>query len=164
MSNYNTFYSKVWLFLVLSLSMFSTHAQTSKNDTVAFDRIVVEMGTKRLALDYAHSFDQRARGLMFRTSMCADCGMLFEFESDRYAGFWMKNTFIPLDIAYVDRNGVIADIKPMFPHVLEPVPSSKKVLYAIEMNQGWFARNQIKVGDSIAIVTQPEMNERGEKQ
>ena len=151
MSNYNTFYSKVWLFLVLSLSMFSTHAQTSKNDTVAFDRIVVEMGTKRLALDYAHSFDQRARGLMFRTSMCADCGMLFEFESDRYAGFWMKNTFIPLDVAFIDRNGVITDIKPLQPHDLTSVAASKQVLFALEMNQGWFADNNIKVGHKITL-------------
>lgn len=162
MSNYNTFYSKVCLMLMLSLSMFAVQAQTSLDDKVVFDRIAVEVGDKQLQLDYAHTFDQRARGLMHRTSMCTDCGMLFEFEFERYAGFWMKNTFIPLDIAYVDGDGVIADIKPMFPHNLEPVPSSKKVLYAIEMNQGWFARNQIEVGDKIAILSRKEHDERGE--
>lgn len=88
---------------------------------------------------------------MFRKELCEDCGMFFTFDTAKYAGMWMKNTFIPLDVAFIDRNGVITDIKPLMPHSLESVGSSKKVLYALEMNQGWFANHSVKVGDQITI-------------
>jgi hypothetical protein len=118
---------------------------------VVFDKATLTVGEETLNVEYAKTFEQRARGLMFRKSLCEDCGMFFKFESPRFAGMWMKNTFIPLDVAFIDRNGVITDIKPLTPHSLESVGSSKEVLYALEMNQGWFAENEIKVGDQITI-------------
>ena len=77
--------------------------------------------------------------------------MLFDYGSSKLIRMWMKNTFVPLDVAFIDRNGVITDIKPLTPHSLESVGSSKEVLYALEMNQGWFAENNIKVGDQVTI-------------
>ena len=118
---------------------------------VSFDSISLKIGDKLYEVEYAKTFDQRAQGLMFRKTLCEDCGMFFKFSSPKYAGMWMKNTFVPLDVAFIDRNGVITDIKPLTPHSLESVGSSKEVLYALEMNQGWFAGNGINVGDQVTI-------------
>ncbi len=144
------------LFIVaaLVLTLGSANAQIDpvlSLNSVNFDSISLSMGGKHYEVEYAKTFEQRARGLMFRKALCEDCGMFFKFSNPKYAGMWMKNTFVPLDVAFIDRNGVITDIKPLTPHSLESVGSSKKVLYALEMNQGWFAENNIKVGDQIAI-------------
>ena len=64
---------------------------------------------------------------------------------------WMKNTFIALDVAFIKANGEITDIKPMQPEDLTTVGASTDVLYALEMNQGWFAKHGIKVGDKLTI-------------
>jgi hypothetical protein len=75
--------------------------------------------------------------------------MLFKFESPRIGSIWMKNTYIPLDLAYIDINGKIVDIKQLQPHELNPVRSSSLVLYALEMNKGWFAKQDLRVGDTV---------------
>ena len=93
----------------------------------------------------------RKRGLMNQASLEKNSGMIFIWPSAKKQCMWMKNTFVPLDVAFIDRKGVITDIKPLTPHSLESVGSSKEVLYALEMNQGWFAENNIKVGDQITI-------------
>jgi uncharacterized membrane protein (UPF0127 family) len=64
---------------------------------------------------------------------------------------WMKNTLMPLDVAFIRADGKITDIKAMQPHDLTTIASSQPVLYAWEMNQGWFAKNAIKVGDMVVI-------------
>ncbi len=118
---------------------------------IEFERIVVEIADTDYELEYAKTLSQRARGLMFRQRMCSDCGMLFNFDVPRIGSIWMKNTQIPLDLAYVDDNGIITDIFPLTPHDLTPVRSSKPISYAIEMNQGWFAKQGVKVGDRIKV-------------
>ena len=130
-----------------------TNNQLEQPETViAFGEAQLALNDIAITVEYAHSFEQRARGLMHRADLCAECGMLFEFNRPRVAGFWMKNTLIPLDIAYIDSKGVIADIKPMHPLVLESVPSSRPVKYALEMNQGWFAKKGVRVGDKVRVI------------
>jgi uncharacterized membrane protein (UPF0127 family) len=140
-----------FIVLVLVLTLGCAQAQVDGEPNIQFDSASLLIGEEELHVEYAKTFEQRARGLMFRKSLCEDCGMFFKFESARFAGMWMKNTFIPLDVAFIDRNGVITDIKPLTPHSLESVGSSKEVLYALEMNQGWFAEHNIEVGDQITI-------------
>lgn len=138
--------------LVLTLGCAKAQVDpVSAMNKVSFDAVSLEIGNKRYNVEYAKTFKQRAQGLMFRKSLCEDCGMFFKFSEPKYAGMWMKNTFVPLDVAFIDRKGVITDIKPLTPHSLESVGSSKEVLYALEMNQGWFAKNNINVGDQITI-------------
>ena len=136
-------------------AMPSATAQSAKTDapTVVFNSAVVEVGGKKLTVEFADNWDSRAQGLMGRESMCADCGMLFDFEHSRRVSMWMKNTLIPLDVAFITRKGVITDIKQMQPLDLTSVPSSKRVLYALEMNQGWFEKHGVKEGDKIIIKT-----------
>jgi len=138
-------------FIVLSLIAALSFAQAQMEPKITFDRITLEMGGESYQVEFAQTFEQRARGLMYREQLCEDCGMFFKFSSARYASMWMKNTYIALDVAYIDRNGVIVDIKPLTPHSLESVKASKKVRYALEMNQGWFASHNIRVGDQIEI-------------
>lgn len=123
----------------------------SAEDDMVFAHATITVKDLSLDVEYAKTAQQRARGLMFRKDLCEDCGMLFLFTPPRRASMWMKNTFVPLDVAFIDRDGVITDIKPLQPHDLTSVGASTKVMYALEMNQGWFAKNKIKVGDQILV-------------
>ena len=118
---------------------------------VDFESARIEINDIALQVEFAQTFEQRAQGLMFRKTLCESCGMLFEFDPEKQASMWMKNTFIPLDVAFIDRNGVITDIKPLQPQDLTSVGASKVVKYALEMNQGWFAKHDIHVGDQLIV-------------
>jgi uncharacterized protein len=93
--------------------------------------------------------EQRATGLMNRFSLQPDHGMLFVFEQPQPLGFWMKNTFIPLSIAFIDANGKIVNIEDMRPQDESTHWSRGVALYALEMKQGWFAGKKIAAGDVI---------------
>ena len=88
-------------------------------------------------------------GLMFRESLEQDRGMLFVFENTDYHSFHMKNTFIPLDIAFINEEGIIESIKELDPMNPVPVYPDNDIRYAIEVNRGWFAENGVEVGDII---------------
>lgn len=138
-------------FIAVMLLSIVTFACANPLGSVEFDQITLEIAEQEYTVEYAQSYEQRGQGLMFRTELCGDCGMFFKFDQEKFAGMWMKNTNIPLDVAFIDRNGVITDIKPLTPHDLSSVGSSKKVLYALEMNQGWFAEHKVSVGDQINV-------------
>jgi hypothetical protein len=94
--------------------------------------------------------EDRALGLMYRRSLAPDSGMLFVFDADESQRFWMKNTLIPLSIAYITRDSLITDILEMAPlDTTTPYVSSKQVRYALEMNSGWFQTRGIKPGDTV---------------
>ena len=88
-------------------------------------------------------------GLMFRESLDTDSGMLFVFDRVAQQSFHMSHTTIPLDIAFIDEEGCIESIKELTPLRREPVYSNAPVLYALEVNRGWFVENEVKVGDKI---------------
>ena len=88
-------------------------------------------------------------GLMFRESLDRDSGMLFVFDEVGEKSFHMRNTTIPLDIAFINEEGIIESIKELKPLDETYVYSDAEVLYALEVNRGWFEENNIKVGDSI---------------
>tara|TARA_B100000287_G_scaffold231058_1_gene217612 strand:- start:514 stop:1254 length:741 start_codon:yes stop_codon:yes gene_type:complete len=89
------------------------------------------------------------KGLMFRERLSKDSGMLFIFNEVSEKSFHMKNTFIPLDIAFINKDGIIESIKELEPNNLNPVYSDSEVLYALEVNRGWFTEKNIKVGDRV---------------
>ena len=86
---------------------------------------------------------------MYRKSLDADKGMLFVYDKVQIVYFWMKNTSIPLSIAYINNSGLITEINDLEPFSLKVDRSSNPVLYALEVNRGFFKRNGIKVGDSV---------------
>jgi uncharacterized protein len=103
-----------------------------------------------LTVEIADTPQALENGLMFRTSLPEDRGMLFVFDEPRKATFWMKNTKIPLSIAFIDSGGSILEIKSMSAFDETVVPSaSDQVAFALEVNQGWFDRHKISAGASI---------------
>ena len=91
----------------------------------------------------------RKKGLMYRQNMNKDEGMLFVHDTPDLCGYYMKNTYIPLSIAYADEEGTIFQIEDMNPGDLTSVMAIQPALYALEMNQGWFDDNGIVIGNII---------------
>jgi len=112
--------------------------------------IETEHGPVELKVELATTPEAWSRGLMFREHLPEDQGMLFIFPEAQGSPFWMKNTWIPLSIAFADQNGVILRILDMEPCEEDPCPSYYPgVAYrqALEVNQGWFERHGVKEGD-----------------
>ena len=107
------------------------------------------IGGHRLTVEIAATPEQRATGLMNRFSLQTDHGMLFVFEAPQPLSFWMKDTYVPLSIAFVDMRGRIVNIEDMRPQDESPHFSKGFALYAIEMRQGWFAAKGIGAGDLV---------------
>ena len=103
-----------------------------------------------LKTEIADTDQKRAKGLMYRKELDTNSGMLFIFPQEEILSFWMKNTYIPLSVAFIDRQGKILEIRHMKPLNDSIIYSSKsKALYALEVNLGWFNKNSIKVGCRI---------------
>lgn len=102
-------------------------------------------------VEVAKTAAEREHGYMERKNIPDGTGMIFVFEQDQFLSFWMKNTPHPLSIAYIDATGRIRDIFDMKPYSLSPVVSTVSVRYALEVPQGWFAKNNIKKGDYVSL-------------
>tara|TARA_R100000008_G_scaffold9719_2_gene4902 strand:+ start:245 stop:1096 length:852 start_codon:yes stop_codon:yes gene_type:complete len=102
-----------------------------------------------LKLEIPATIGEFKTGLMFRETLDENTGMLFIFDSVANHSFHMKNTTIPLDIAFINREGIIESIKSLNPLSREHVFADASVLYALEVNRGWFKENNVNVGDQI---------------
>jgi uncharacterized membrane protein (UPF0127 family) len=91
----------------------------------------------------------RAQGLMYRKSLAQSAGMLFIFDEQAPHCMWMKNTLIPLSVAFIDDNGGIVNIADMEPHSEASHCATRPVRYALEMNRGWFAARGVKPGSRL---------------
>ncbi|MCL2809223.1 MAG: DUF192 domain-containing protein [Treponema sp.] len=101
--------------------------------------------------EIARTNDEQTQGLMYRQSLPDGEGMLFVYESDQILSFWMKNTYIPLTIAFINFEGRITEIRDMYPHDTNAIYSNRPVRYALEVPQGWFSRIGVKEGDTVII-------------
>lgn len=99
--------------------------------------------------ELAQTPDQRSTGLMFRKTMPSSDGMLFVFEQPGVQCFWMKNTLLPLSVAFLDNDGSIVNIDEMQPETLDSHCSAKPVRFVLEMNKSWFDSRGVKVGTKI---------------
>ncbi|MDN3922044.1 DUF192 domain-containing protein [Pelomonas sp. PFR6] len=111
--------------------------------------ITLGAGMHLIQAEVAQTQEQRAIGLMHRPSMPTNAGMLFVFEDAGQQCFWMKNTLLPLSIAFIADDGSIVNITDMQPQSLDSHCSAKPVRYVLEMNQGWFAKRGIKAGAKL---------------
>jgi uncharacterized membrane protein (UPF0127 family) len=107
--------------------------------------------TVAISVELAVSDAQREQGLMFRKELADGRGMLFVFEQDQIMSFWMKNTLIPLSIAFISQSGRITEITHMQARSTRSVYSREALRYALEVPQGWFAREGIRVGDRLDL-------------
>ncbi|WP_395685107.1 DUF192 domain-containing protein [Caenimonas koreensis] len=112
-------------------------------------RVQLAAGMHRIDAQVAQTGDQRMTGLMFRKEMPQHEGMLFVFEYPSQQCFWMRNTLLPLSIAFVADDGTIVNIDEMKPQTDDSHCSLKPVRYVLEMNTGWFARKGIKAGAKL---------------
>ncbi len=115
----------------------------------AADTVELQINGHRFTVEVAADDESRARGLMHRESVEPRHGMLFVFDDDQRRSFWMRDTSVPLSIAYIRRDGTITEIYDMQPYSLEPVNSIAPVRYALEVNQGEFRELGIRAGDRV---------------
>ncbi|MGH8020377.1 MAG: DUF192 domain-containing protein, partial [Opitutaceae bacterium] len=121
--------------------------------TVGSDhRFTIDVGGEAVLLRLAVRSHEQRRGLMHVKSMPENEGMLFLYQEPQRASFWMRNTFIPLDIGFFDPEGVLIEVRAMYPHVEDPVASgSENIQYSLEMNKGWFAAHGVKAGAKLDL-------------
>ena len=103
-------------------------------------------GMHVIKAEFANTFQTRARGLMHREKLAQNAGMLFRFDEAATQCMWMKNTLIPLSVAFLDERGAIINIADMQPHSEQSHCAERPARYALEMTQGWFAQRGIRAG------------------
>jgi uncharacterized protein len=108
--------------------------------------ITLNAGMHLIQAEVAQTPEQRSTGLMFRSAMGINEGMLFAFEEPGQQCFWMKNTLLPLSVAFVADDGSVVNIENMKPQTLDSHCSKQPVRFVLEMNEGWFAKRGIKPG------------------
>ena len=143
--------SRLYLFsLIIFLSALSG---CSGLETFEKKDIAIEGSRGRITLraEIALSQAQHQQGYMHRKEVKDGEAMLFIFERDQILSFWMKNTLVPLSVAFIAFDGRILEIYDLEPGNLNPVPSSRYVRYALEVPQGWFGRAGIGPGDRLDI-------------
>lgn len=136
------------LFIAVSIPL---AAQVNTNLQICALSVENEDNMKvNLDIEIARTVKEQTYGLMNRDRLSENSGMLFIFDSDSYRNFWMKNTKIPLSIAYIDSAGTIKEIYDMKPLDISITYQSKyPVRYALEVNRGWFKKNKIHTGCKI---------------
>lgn len=114
--------------------------------------IELQIGDQTLLVELASTPEQRGRGLMARSQLLENTGMLFVFPSDQNLSFWMRDTPLPLSIAFIDTNQVILNLEDMQPFDDQTFHlSNGPARYALEVNQGWFAQHGINAGDRVTF-------------
>lgn len=137
----------LFLALALAISLKKEDRLAPVNSQTYFP---ISIDGHELQLQLALSPSEQKKGLMYRESLAKDHGMLFLFDNPDQASFWMRNTRIPLDIAYFDASGRLKEVHPLYPFDETSVMSSgREILIAIETNQEWFAQKSIRAGALI---------------
>jgi uncharacterized membrane protein (UPF0127 family) len=111
--------------------------------------VQLNAGMHLIQAEVASDPGTRAQGLMHRKSLAQNAGMLFIFDEPAVHCMWMKNTFVPLSVAFIDDAGRIVNIQDMEPHSEASRCAAQPVRYALEMNRGWFAARGVKPGSRI---------------
>ncbi len=144
--------------MLMFTSLFATlggvHSQTSAptqgRAQPKLQTIEILAGIHKIRAEVAADATSRSSGLMFREKLGGNDGMLFVFERPSAQCFWMRNTRIPLSIAFIDEQGKVVNIADMKPFDEASHCSEKPVRFALEMDQGWFAKRAIKAGSALS--------------
>jgi len=132
--------------LVLALSLAASTVLAQNAPQPKLDTITLSAGMHNIRAEVARTPLQTQTGMMFRREMAQHEGMLFVFDGVERRCFWMKNTVLPLSIAFIADDGRIVSLADMQPQSEESHCSAEPVRFALEMNQGWFAKRGIKPG------------------
>ncbi|HLU01816.1 MAG TPA: DUF192 domain-containing protein [Advenella sp.] len=134
----------------MAVARVSASGASAPGDAATY--LSLQINNYKITAEMADTESLRAKGLMHRETLARDHGMLFVFADDQPRCFWMKNTLIPLAIAFMDRHGTIVALDEMQPHSEVPHCSGADARYALEMNHDWFRSHRIRVGDNIKAV------------
>lgn len=135
---------------VSTISNNPTNAVPNEPLFVKEGELVFLKNNKQLTIEVVDNEAETTQGLMYRKSMPDSCGMLFVFPDSQERSFWMKNTYIPLDILYLDSQKQILTIQAnRTPFSEEAIPSLKEAQYVLEVNAGYCQRNGIQQGDKV---------------
>ncbi len=138
--------------LVLLTACGGSDAAKNAEPKTVDDRFAIKVGDRTVQMQVAAKLPEVQKGLMFVKSMGEDEGMLFVFTAPQQQGFWMRNTTLPLDIGFFDPAGELKEIYPMHPLDERRVTSrSRNIQFCLEMNQGWFKRNNVKPGAKLDL-------------
>lgn len=135
--------------LALAAALLAFAAAAQEGPQLNLPRVKLTTGMHVIDAQVAATPEQRMTGLMHRQEMPQHEGMLFVFEYAAQQCFWMKNTLLPLAVAFVADDGTIVNLDEMQPQTLNPHCSAKPVRYVLEMNKGWFSRKGIKAGAKL---------------
>jgi uncharacterized membrane protein (UPF0127 family) len=134
---------------VLALLSFATASVFACAATAGMPVIQLKAGMHLVQAEVAADFGDRMQGLMYRESLAPNAGMLFVFDENATHCMWMKNTLIPLSVAFIDERGTIVNIADMEPHSEQSHCASAPSLFALEMTRGWYAQRGIKPGTKL---------------
>jgi uncharacterized membrane protein (UPF0127 family) len=137
------------LLVVFLLAFCSSACASQPLPQPPLSEIELNIAGHALIAEVAVNDSQRTQGLMYRRMLPEDHGMLFVFAEPSLVGIWMKNTLLPLSVAFIDAEGVIINIADMKPLTTNVHRAEKPALFALETPQGWFARHGIKPGTRI---------------
>jgi len=135
--------------LVLACASLGAAAQDQQPQT-NLPRVRLSAGMHQIDAQVAQTPQQRSTGLMWRKEMPQHEGMLFVFDRPTVQCFWMQNTLMPLSAAFIQDDGTIVNIADMKPLALDSHCSERPVRYVLEMQQGWFAKKNIKAGAKLS--------------
>ncbi|MFZ9150134.1 MAG: DUF192 domain-containing protein [Burkholderiales bacterium] len=135
--------------IFLSMTFCLTFSFVAFSANAEMPLIELKAGKQKLTAEVANTDPDRIQGLMHRRMLPENRGMLFVFPNIGYHGIWMKNTFIPLSVAFIDDKGVIVNIEDMQPNPLDAHNAKQPVPYALEMNLGWFRKHGIAPGTKL---------------
>lgn len=149
-------YGSYIFFLIFPLFIFNL---SCKNKKESFQKEIplrtsspfVVINNETLYVEISDTAKKRELGLMFRNKLAQNLGMLFIFENERILSFWMKNTKIPLSIAFINSKKIIVDIQDMEPMTENEHRARFPAIYGLEANQGWFKRHNIRIGDRVSM-------------
>lgn len=114
-----------------------------------FPVTTLNIGIHLIQAEMAIRDEERSQGLMFREQLGTNEGMVFRFPDNRPVCMWMKNTFVPLSVAFIDESGKIINIEDMQPQTQDAHCAKRPARFALEMNQGWFRQKNVKPGAKI---------------
>ncbi len=141
--------------LLLAALMFTAQATSAAAPATALPKVKLDVAGHAISVEVAATPPTRETGLMNRFSIPPDEGMIFVFRMPQPQAFWMRNTFMPLSIAFIDADGRILNIEDMAPRTDDTHLSQGLALYALEMRQGWFKRNGIGPGARVTGLPKP---------
>lgn len=139
-------YFHIVLLLALIPTIWSCSSHSNISNNITYE---INIHDKKPRVEVAFRQKERTIGLMFRDKLDNDHGMLFIYPQEHNLSFWMKNTRIPLSIAFINSSETITQIEPMAPYSLTSHTSTAKVRFALEMEEGWFRKNGITVGSKV---------------